>query len=120
GRVVLGCRQSLAGRCGRSRELRHGLDRGLGGALGLFDMAAPLLGSRAQPAHVLVDEPNLPAQRVDAVAPTFALQLALLQCGALGRDLSDTCVQLATQPPRSLLGVNRSTLQLVKLPLLYF
>src|SRR5438128_7860351 len=82
-------------------------------------MATPLLGSRAQPAHVLVDEPNLPAQRVDAVAPTFALLLALLQCGALRRDLSDTRVQLATQPLCSLLGVGRSTLQLVKLPLLY-
>src|SRR2546428_8644925 len=82
-------------------------------------MAAPLLGSLAQPAHVLVDEPNLPAQRVDAVAPTFALQLALLQRCALRRDLTDTRVQLATQPLCSLLGVGRSTLQLVKLPLLY-
>ena len=64
-------------------------------------MPAPFLRSRAQPGHVLVDEPNLPAQRVDAVAPPVALELSLLKRGALRGDLAHAGFQLAAQRARS-------------------
>ena len=115
---MLGRGEDLAGRLCAGTKLGQGLDRRRGCALSLLQMPATLFRSGAQSGHVFVDQPNLPAERVDAVAPALALELPLLQRGALRCHLPYAGLQLPTHPGRSLFGGARRALQAGQLQLL--